>query len=106
MIERILRGMTVDTETLGLECIERVGPGGNYVLDDHTVQHMFNEFYYPHLAVRGQYDRWTELGSPTPLTRAQKLVNEYLDAAQARLDQETVAGIRRRFPDIVELEPK
>jgi trimethylamine--corrinoid protein Co-methyltransferase len=105
MIERILRGIAVDTETLGLECIERVGPAGSYVLDDHTVQHMFNEFFYPRLAVRGQYDRWTALGSPTPLTKAHTLVKEYLDASEMRLAPETVAAIRRRFPGIVELEP-
>ncbi|UCG12344.1 MAG: trimethylamine methyltransferase family protein, partial [Deltaproteobacteria bacterium] len=47
MIKRILAGINVSTETLGLEAIEEVGPGGNYVMVDHTIKHMTEEFFYP-----------------------------------------------------------
>jgi trimethylamine--corrinoid protein Co-methyltransferase len=105
MVERILRGITVNRHTLGLDCIKDVGPGGNYVLEDHTVTHMFNEFFYPRLAVREQYDRWTDLGEPTPKIKAQELVKQCLDAPEPRLDPETVARVRQRFPEIVDIEP-
>jgi trimethylamine--corrinoid protein Co-methyltransferase len=105
MVERILRGIRVDKETLGLDCIEKVGPGGTYVLEDHTVDHMFSEFFFPQLAVREQYDKWTAIGEPTPNTKAQVLIKEYLDAPEVRLDRETEDRVRRRFPEIVDLEP-
>jgi trimethylamine--corrinoid protein Co-methyltransferase len=102
MIERILRGITVTDDTLGLDSIARVGPGGNYVMDDHTVRHMFDEFFYPTLAVRDQYDRWVERGRPTPLTRARDLVDQYLGAAVQRLTPQMVQRLRRRFPQIID----
>jgi trimethylamine---corrinoid protein Co-methyltransferase len=101
MIERILRGIDVSTATLGMDAISLVGPGGNYVMADHTVEHMFDEFFYPQLAVREQYDRWVERGRPTPLTKAKVLVDQYLQAPAQRLSADMVARLRKRFPQIV-----
>ena len=105
MIERIMRGIRVTPETLGLDCIEKVGPGGNYVLEDHTVNNMLSEFFYPELAVRDQYDRWTQLGQPTPLTRAHSMVTDCLDNLKVCLDSKTIKDIRYHFPEIVNIEP-
>jgi trimethylamine--corrinoid protein Co-methyltransferase len=103
MVERLLRGVTISAETLALECIERVGPGGNYVTDEHTVEHMFSEFFYPKLAVREQYDRWVGRGAPTPLMRAHSVVDEILDGHAHRLDPAVIEGLRGRFPRIVDV---
>ncbi len=103
MVERLLQGVTVNSETLAMDCIGKVGPGGNYVTEEHTVDHMFSEFFYPKLAVREQYDRWTGRGEPTPLTRAQAIVEEVLDGHSHRLEPETVERIRSRFPQIVDV---
>jgi trimethylamine--corrinoid protein Co-methyltransferase len=102
MIERILRGVDVSDATLGLDAIAQVGPAGNYVMADHTVTHMFDEFFYPQLAVREQYDRWVDRGRPTPLTKAKVLVDQYLQAPAMRLPADTVARLRKRFPQIVD----
>ena len=103
MVERFLKGVTVTPETLALECIERVGPGGNYVTEEHTVEHMFSEFFYPKLAVREQYDRWAGRGAPTPVVRAQSVVNEILDHHAHLLDPAVVERLRSRFPQIVDI---
>jgi trimethylamine--corrinoid protein Co-methyltransferase len=101
MIARIQRGITVTEETLAAECIGRIGPGGNYITDEHTVAHMFNEFFFPKLAVREQYDRWAGRGEPTPLTRAQAVVEEIIDGHSHRLAPDVVKEMTRRFPGIV-----
>ena len=105
MIERILAGIAVTPKTLGLACIEKVGPGGNYVLEDHTVDHMFSEFFYPDLAVRGQYDRWADIGKPTPLTRAREIVTRVLDSHGHHLSPEVVMRIGKAFPQIQDIDP-
>ena len=105
MIERMLKGIVVTPETLGGSCIRDVGPGGNFVLEDHTIAHMFSEFFYPDLAIRGQYDRWADLGKPTPLTRAREIVNKILDAHTNHLSPETVSRVCKAFPRIVDIEP-
>jgi len=102
MIERILRGIEVNEKTLGFDTVAQVGPGGNYVLADHTVDHMLSEFFYPRLAVREQFDRWVDLGRPTPLTKAKALVDQYLQEPPFRLDPDTVGRLRKQFPQIVD----
>ena len=104
MVERILRGIAVNTETLGEDCIRHAAPAGNYVLEDHTVRHMFSEFFYPRLAIREQYDKWAGRGEPTPLSRAQAIVKQCLETPETRLDPELVAKLRRRFPQIVRID--
>jgi trimethylamine--corrinoid protein Co-methyltransferase len=102
MIERILQGIAVNDATLGMEAISQVGPGGNYVMADHTVEHMFDEFFYPQLAVREQYDRWVDRGRLTPLVKAKALVDQYLQAPAVHLPEAMVARLRKRFPQLVD----
>jgi trimethylamine--corrinoid protein Co-methyltransferase len=40
------RGITIENDTLDVDLIEAVGPGGNYVSTDHTLDN-FNEVWYP-----------------------------------------------------------
>ncbi len=101
MIYRLLAGIKIDEETLGLEVIEKVGPGGNYVLEDHTVHHMMNEFFYPNLGVRHNFDIWEEKGRPSMLSRARERVEEIIAAGEeGLLDPDTIADIREAFPGI------
>ncbi|MEJ2662347.1 MAG: trimethylamine methyltransferase family protein, partial [Desulfobacteraceae bacterium] len=92
----------VSDATMGLDAISQVGPGGNYVMADHTVTHMFDEFFYPQLAVREQYDRWVDRGRPTPLTKARALVDQFLQQPAKGLPAGTIKLLRKRFPQIVE----
>ena len=101
MIRKTLAGIRVDEATLGLDVIEKVGPGGNYVMEDHTIDHMMNEFFYPRLAVRSNFDIWENEGRPSMLTRAHELVNGILDNGQEGLfETETAVRIRKVFPGI------
>jgi trimethylamine--corrinoid protein Co-methyltransferase len=36
MIRRIIRGLEVDEDRLGLAAVERVGPQGTFITDPHT----------------------------------------------------------------------
>jgi len=99
MIHRIQQGITVDEETLGFDVIQKVGPGGNYVLEDHTVNHMMDEFFYPNLSVRCNFDIWEERGRPDMLSRAHHLVKNILDEGkEGLLDLDVISEIKRAFP--------
>ncbi|MBW2639452.1 MAG: trimethylamine methyltransferase family protein [Deltaproteobacteria bacterium] len=101
MIYRILSGIRVSTETLGSDVIEEVGPGGNYVMADHTVEHMMEEFFYPDLAVRCNFDIWEQRGRPNMLSRAKERVEKILkENIDGLLDPELISGIKVRFPEI------
>jgi trimethylamine--corrinoid protein Co-methyltransferase len=101
MINRILAGIKVDEELLGFEVINNVGPGGNYVMEDHTIRHMKDEVFYPDLSVRSNFDIWEEQGRPSMLSRANDLVEKILDdGKEGLLDTDLVVEIRKKFPGI------
>lgn len=101
MIHRILSGIEVNKDTMGLDVIQKVGPGGNYVTEDHTIDHMMNEFFYPKLSVRCNFDIWEERGRPDMLSRANTLVKHNLSGdRQSRLAPEIVEKIKDTLPGI------
>jgi len=44
-MERFLRGFEVNEETLAADVIERVGIGGNFLQDEHTVKNYRKEYW-------------------------------------------------------------
>ncbi len=104
MIHRLLAGIRVDHGTLGLDTIERVGPGGNYVTEDHTLDYMMEEFFYPELAERSIFDIWEKKGRPNMLTRANQKVHQILDESRpGLLDQRVVETVKHTFPGLLDL---
>lgn len=64
MVKTIMAGIAVTDDTTAVEPIDRVGPGGHFMDDDHTIAH-FREFWRPTLIDRWRYDNWVENGSTT-----------------------------------------
>ena len=99
MIRRILAGIKVNQDTMGFDVIEKVGPGGDFVTEDHTVDHMMDEFFYPNLSVRCNFDIWEERGRPDMLSRAHDLVQTILEERQeGLLDLDLISEIKKAFP--------
>lgn len=67
----------VSDETLALDEIAAVGPGGNYLATKHTKKH-FREIWYPELFERGTYADWVQKGSKTLIERASERVQKIL----------------------------
>jgi len=92
-IKGFLRNIEVSDETLALDEIAAIGPGGNYLTAKHTKNH-FRETWYPGLFERGIYSDWVKKGSKSLIERASERVEKILtehqsealpDAVQARL---------------------
>jgi trimethylamine--corrinoid protein Co-methyltransferase len=99
MIHRILAGIEVNEDTMGFNVIEEVGPGGNFVTEDHTIEHMMDEFFYPNLRVRCNFDIWEERGRPDMLSRAHDLVQEILEEGkEGLLELDVIDEIKKAFP--------
>lgn len=79
MTQRILKGIEVNEETLALDVIERVGPGGHFLNDDHTYEHFRTEFWFPTLIDRQRWSDWEAAGKQTMGDRVQERINEILD---------------------------
>ena len=61
-VKRILAGIGVDREMLGIETIRDAGPGGNYLTADHTLRHFRQQVWQPTLANRDNPDTWAQKG--------------------------------------------
>ncbi len=70
MVLRAVKGVEVNRDTLAVDIIKEVGPGGHFLDHEHTVTHVRNEFYFPQLADRQQRVVWEAEGSKDTVTRA------------------------------------
>ena len=78
MAKRMQRGFEVNSETLALDVVKQVGPGGNFMAQEHTLRHMRSELFQPILSDRDGWEKWSAAGSPDTRDRARKLAGSYL----------------------------
>tara|TARA_B100000614_G_scaffold258372_1_gene280348 strand:- start:41 stop:487 length:447 start_codon:yes stop_codon:yes gene_type:complete len=62
MVRKVMQGIHVDDETLALETIKSVGPGGDHLMQAHTMKYMRTLPSMPHIIERNNYDRWMGKG--------------------------------------------
>lgn len=74
-VRRLLEGMEVSPETLALDVIDKVGPGGEYISTDHTLRH-FKECWYPRIFDRRSHESWVEAGEPAALKTAREIARK------------------------------
>jgi len=78
MAKRMQKGFEVTAETLALDVVKRVGPGGNFMAEEHTLRHMRSELFQPLLSDRNVWEKWTAAGSPDTRDRARALAANIL----------------------------
>ena len=81
-VESVMREVTFDDETLGLDQIDTAGPGGSHMATEHTVAHFRRELWFPQLLDREFYDAWLETGATSMEERCQARVKEILSTHQ------------------------
>ena len=59
IVRKMMEGIVVDDETLALDAIRAVGPGGNFLSQKHTKRHM-RELWVPRYFDRRPYNVWEE----------------------------------------------
>jgi trimethylamine--corrinoid protein Co-methyltransferase len=81
MIKRILSGIAVSDETLAVDVIRKVGHGGSYLSDDHTVKFFRQELFFPRLFRRQTIEQWLNSGGKMVHEVAHERVIEILAKA-------------------------
>lgn len=72
MVKRVVQGISVNDDTLAVDVINNVGPGGHFVSQEHTYKYMRTEQEYPKLIDRNNRPRWQELGGTDMSQRAEE----------------------------------
>lgn len=98
MIKQIGKGISTDEEYLAFELIESVGPGGEYLTQDHTFQY-WREWFLPRLIDRSGYESWVAAGEKTMRDKAGEKRREILaEYEPEKMDPKLVENLR----DLVE----
>ena len=100
MTNHLMKGIDVDDETLLVEELDRVGPGGNFLDTDATRAH-YRDFWFPKLLDRKIRPNWQAAGSTTLGQRlnakTKKLIKEHkpkpLAPEKKQRVQEILAGV-------------
>jgi len=103
MIKLVLSGMNTDTEYAAFEAVDRVGPGGNYLIDDLTYKYFKTERYFPQIFLRETRSTWEAKGAITFRERARERVKHILTTHEPEPLEETVS---RELDDLVKLSEK
>jgi trimethylamine--corrinoid protein Co-methyltransferase len=95
-VRRIAGGIDVDEETMALDLIAEVGPGGEYLTSEHTLRH-FRDNWFPRLISRDPYEKWEQKGRKDLGNRANEFVHRILENHEPRALEGRVADELRRI---------
>ncbi len=80
MMHRFLAGIEVTDETLALDSIAEIGPGGHHFGTAHTLARYQDAFYMPVVGDRQNYENWQQNGAQDAAQRANRIARELLAA--------------------------
>ena len=74
MTKRFVEGITVTRETVARQIIEDVGPGGHFLVQQHTTDHFKKELWTANLLNRENIEAWNAAGKPSMEDRVREEV--------------------------------
>lgn len=94
-VKKIMEGMEVSRETLALDVIKSVGPGGHFLAEEHTLAH-FREAWYPTVSDRRRFDDWAAEGSLSMGDRLTRKVKDIITTHRCEpLDKYVLTDLAR-----------
>ncbi len=81
MNRAFVRGVRIDDESLAVEVVNDVGPGGQFLSHEHTMAH-WRELWTPKVFDRQRLDPWLEKGGKDTKTRVREMTLAILDSYQ------------------------
>ena len=87
-----------DIDTLALDLIDRIGPAGNFLSEDHTVDHI-KDLWMPNLIDRTDFNTWQANGS-LPLEK--KLNERVIWILENHTPEPLKAGVLEAINGVIE----
>ncbi len=78
MIRKVMQGMHINDENLAVDIIKSVGPGGDFLLQEHTMKYMRTLPSVPNLIERNNRENWLASGGKGLAERAAERAAEIL----------------------------
>jgi trimethylamine--corrinoid protein Co-methyltransferase len=102
MLKRMKRGLEFSEENLAVDVIKKIGPGGSFIVEPHTIKRMKTAGLLTKLSDRDTRTQWEKKGARDIHGRAMMRVREILAKPSSTLfSQEVEDRIRAHFTDLV-----
>jgi trimethylamine--corrinoid protein Co-methyltransferase len=102
MLKRIKRGMEFNEENMALDVIAKVGPGGSFLVEPHTIKRMKTVALLTKLSDRDSRTEWQKKGALDTQARAMNRVRDILSKGDpAGFSPDVDARIRAQFKELV-----
>ena len=96
MVKRVLRGISVERELMGVEIIKKVGIGKNFLTQRHTLEHLEAEQAQATIIDRRRRGAWEKRGSKSLIQTANERARELLKTHQPKpLPEELIKELKR-----------
>lgn len=77
-LKRYFNYFSINTDTLAEKVIYETGIKGNYLINQHTLDHFKNEIYVPGILNRDNWDSWAKKGRKSTKVRAMEKYSEII----------------------------
>jgi len=78
IMARLAYGITVDDDHLAVDIIKKVGPGGSFLAERHTMQWLYKEHFITDITDRRTGEKWDADGRKSVVERARDKVKKIL----------------------------
>jgi len=93
-VKHYMKGIPVTKDTLALDVIDKVGPGGHYLQEKHTMDH-FKKIKYSELFERQVYANWKNGGEKKIEQRLQELTIQKMQHRPEPLSEDIIKELDR-----------
>lgn len=105
IVKYMMQPLNFSDDRIALDIIGKVGPGNNFLMEDHTYQHYKTSFYFPRFLDRKTCEDWEESGSKELRTvlneRAKVIINDHEPQnLPEEVKQKISAIVERHRPDV------
>jgi len=100
-LDRVVRGMRANSDTLVVDLVRKVGHGGQFLKEAHTLKEFKSEYWIPDISSRAAFGRWTHRGGQdivrSAREKARKLLGEHHPPELSASTKEGLTRIVRDF---------
>jgi len=96
MVKRIVNGVSLDDELMGVDLIKKVGIGNNFLTQRHTLKHLETEQVQATIIDRRMRGAWEKRGSKSLIQSANQKAAELLTTHEPKpLPEELIKELKR-----------
>lgn len=78
MVRKVMQGVLIDDENIALDIIHSVGPGGDFLMQQHTIKYMRTLPSNPNIIERGNRGNWLNAGGKDMAQKASERAADLL----------------------------